>query len=73
MVRLAGIYHFKTKAMYIIKDGPLYLKEIGETSEKGLTQISLTIDESKALQFETADEAQTLKDRFDVGGEIVEA
>lgn len=59
--------------MYIIKYGPLYLKEIGETSEEGLTQISLAIDESKALQFDTVEEAQTLKDRFDVGGEIVEA
>lgn len=59
--------------MYIIKDGPLYLKEIGETTEEGLTQISLTIVEAKALQFETVYEAQTLKDRFDVGGEIVEA
>lgn len=59
--------------MYIIKDGPLYLKEIGETNEEGLTQISLTIDQSKALQFGTTEEAQTLRDRFDVGGEIVEA
>ena len=65
--------------MYIVKAGILYLKSIGETDKDGNTNIQLGMDQSIAMQFDTAEAAQDVIDRYnitdlnDVKGEAVEA
>ncbi len=60
----------KTKKMYIIKAGILYLKSIGETNEKDETVISMCIQEERAFRFPTRKEAEAVNLKYEIGGEV---
>lgn len=56
--------------MYIIANGPLFLKDIGETNELGQTNISMTMDITKAMLFNSEKEATETNDKYDQIGKV---
>lgn len=57
--------------MYIIKQGPIYLQSVGDTDSEGNTKIDLTMDPAKAKRFDTFVDAESVNDRYEVGGKVV--
>lgn len=57
--------------MYIIKQGPIYLQSVGETDSEGNTKIDMTMNQDKAKRFDTFVDAESVNDRYEVGGKVV--